>query len=475
MRSRVLMAAVCAAALYAAGVQHPALSAPAPDLDWRPCLGNGSVDCADLEVPVDWADPGGEKVTLTISRRPAAKPDERVGALVLAGTVRLTNPSRALTDHFDLINYTTRQENTCRARLPEFPAFPKNDIELDQVRNVMRAWYQACEKQVGAGFRHDDSASQARDIDAIRAALGEEQISLMQVWENEIVGQMYAEQFPDRVRAMVLDGNLDHSVETAEEYLALKAKSVENTLRGFAHWCRISTVCALHGQDVGKVYTELNARAERGELGNIAPKELSIHIGSAGDYPEIYWPRLAKFYRDLHDGRTTRLATAPAGSRGAAPQAAPSAPASLPTVLRRGLSYGSFCQDWNFPIRNHRDLVRIIEAEERVAPHVRLNHNHWFNVLGCLGWPFEVGNPPHKLKIGKPLPVLVVNGRYAPGQPSEWADSVAAQIPGSSHLVYEGPGTLAYRESPCVRAGVDAFLVDLTRPQRSTCPAIWPE
>jgi pimeloyl-ACP methyl ester carboxylesterase len=453
MRIRSLIAVSCAAVVSAAGLTAAAAQPPAR-LSWAPCTPAATKDCAELSVPVDWQAPGGPAVTLDLTRHRAASPANRIGVLVLAGTQALTNTSAALLDSFDIITYSARPAKICRVAYPDTPLFPADQAQFDRVVSGMRDWYLACAKVVGPAFLHDNSADEARDVDAIREALGERQISLMHTWENEIVGQMYAEQFPGRVRALVLDGNLDHSVTTAMDYLTTKAWSVEASFDGFADWCGRAPDCALYGTDVRALYGDLRTKAEQGLLGTITPADLSARIGGSADYPDVYFHDLAEYYRTVHD-MSLQGSVAPAG-------------------FRRGFSYGSFCQDWKLPVADYAELTRIVAAQSAIAPNTRVNLNQWLNVLGCLGWPFGTGNPQHRLAITKPLPVLIVNAFQAPGQPAQWADSVAAQIPGSSHLMYLGPGTLAYRESPCARAAIDDFLVALRRPASATCPGIWP-
>ncbi|GAA2216576.1 alpha/beta hydrolase [Micromonospora olivasterospora] len=448
---------------------------PADGLRWGPCADDATQDCAVLRVPIDWANPGGAQVDLNVRRIRAADPAKRIGVLVLKGGLPLTEPTRRLREHFDFVSYRAKPEKTCWIRGPLVPQFPASQAEFEVVRAGMRTWYEQCARQTGIGFQHDNSAAQARDVDAIRAAMGEDTISFMHTWENEIVGQLYAELFPHRVRAMVLDGNLDHSVRTAEEYMSTKAGSVESTFVGFARWCDLSPACELHGRDVSGIYHELRARTERGEVGPFTPIDLSAYVGAAGDYPDASFGRLSESFRHLYEESSPATAAPRLGpARPAAPAATAGEPLVYPTGVGRGLSFGHFCQDWNLPIRDYAELQRIVAAQAVKAPHVRINQNQYLNVVGCAGWPFAVGNPTHRLRITTPLPVLVVHGRYAPGQPVEWAESVAEQIPGSTRLLYEGPGTLAYRESDCVRTSVDDFLISLRRPARDTCPPVWP-
>jgi pimeloyl-ACP methyl ester carboxylesterase len=108
-----------------------------------------------------------------------------------------------------------------------------------------------------------DNVSVAKDIDAIRAALGEEQLSLYDVSYGTLTGQMYAERFPSRVRALVLDSVFDHSLSAAR-FLNTEAAAGEDAFGEFASWCARTSSCAVSGRDARQAYSDLYERAAAG-------------------------------------------------------------------------------------------------------------------------------------------------------------------------------------------------------------------
>ncbi|MFC7713214.1 alpha/beta fold hydrolase [Nonomuraea recticatena] len=103
--------------------------------------------------------------------------------------------------------------------------------------------------RTGPLFDHVSSLSVARDLDALRAALGEGKLTYYGVSYGTIIGQLYAERFPQRVRALALDGNFDHSLGTAA-YLDTAAVHAESSFDEFAAWCSRTPTCALYGRDM---------------------------------------------------------------------------------------------------------------------------------------------------------------------------------------------------------------------------------
>lgn len=201
-------------------------------IDWRACPerpDDPGTRCGTLRLPVDWARPGGETFPLALARRTATDPAARIGVLVfnpggpgLSGVdVALTADSQLGPDvlrRFDVIGFDPR--GTVRsapvrcssALLAQQPSLtPGNAAEFERLRTYNRQLRDDCRAQSGPLFDHLDSVSVARDTDAIRAALGERQLSFYQWSYGTLIGQAYAELFPDRVRALVMDSVMDHS------------------------------------------------------------------------------------------------------------------------------------------------------------------------------------------------------------------------------------------------------------------------
>ncbi|MFC7642468.1 alpha/beta fold hydrolase [Streptosporangium lutulentum] len=148
----------------------------------------------------------------------------------------------------DLVN---RTPYTYPADEAEYRAFLRFNAELSR----------DCRERTGPLFDHVDTASAARDVDAIRVALGERRISLFAISYGTQVLQQYAELFPGNIRAMAIDSNIDHSITSAWQYLKTTTEDFEGSFLEFAKWCGETAACALHGRNVVDVWDGLHAKA----------------------------------------------------------------------------------------------------------------------------------------------------------------------------------------------------------------------
>jgi pimeloyl-ACP methyl ester carboxylesterase len=233
-------------------------------------------------VPVDWTKPDGAKFNLAIGRLPALNPAQRVGVLFVhpggpgsSGidryiTQRGIPDDSPLHQRFDIVSVDPRgvgRSNpvVCSADLVgQTPTtFPANESEYQALLDFNARLAKDCRAHTGPLFDHVDTISAVRDVDAIRAALGERQISFFAISYGTQVGQQYAELFPNRIRAMALDSNMDHSITSAFRYLQTTTEDFEGSLDAFAGWCARNTGCALHGRDVLAIWDELPPDSHR--------------------------------------------------------------------------------------------------------------------------------------------------------------------------------------------------------------------
>src|SRR5690606_23078764 len=283
-----LTAAVVGVTGFTAGL--PASAAPTGDdeatreISWSPCPDAPDVDCATLELPVDWSQPDGETFELALVRRPRRDPDRRIGPLLLnpggpggSGVDFAINAdgyfSQEIVERFDLIGFDPRgiaRSNpvVCSVEAATAPGYterPTSQEEFDALVAYNRQLYEDCKKHTGPLIDHVDSANVARDVEAIREALGEETINWFGVSYGTLMGQMYAELYPDRIRSMVLDSNMDHSLGTAG-FLLTEAWGAQDSFNEFVAWCDRSESCVLNGEAVSATWRDLLERADAGEL-----------------------------------------------------------------------------------------------------------------------------------------------------------------------------------------------------------------
>jgi pimeloyl-ACP methyl ester carboxylesterase len=473
----VLLRTMLAATLIVGGLGAPASAGPSrPTIAWTPCPEDATAECGTLSVPADWAKPTGPRIDLKVARRLATDGAARVGSLVFgpggpgdSGYQRiLTGMSRFSADlrsRFDIVSFDPRGvgRSTRPACPPDVlaerpPPILTGQADFDATVAFNRRLYRAC-----GDVDHYDSVSAAHDLDALRAALGERTLTFHGSSYGTLLGEMYAERFPHRVRAIVLESAMDHSVGT-REFLEPQARAVQDSFVEFAAWCSTAPDCALYGYDVRAVWADVLGKASRGELGVVTPWDVRVTAFRAFYQPD--WRSLAANLRNAHENGTFAFVKLP--------------PVAFPV----------FCGDWNLPVASFGDTstASVRDYAEYAALMRRLGELSpdtgyppaVFAVTLCLGWPKPAANPRHRLRInGLATPMLLLKSAHDPGTGDTWAASVARQAgPRNAVIVtYQGWGHGAYnpRTNPCATSVVDRYLIDLTVPAPgTTCPAVTP-
>ena len=304
----------------------PALAAPLPQaqsIDWETCGEEESPDaeCGTLTVPIDWDDPDGEAIDLALARIPANDPDARIGSLVInpggpggSGVgFALFAPeifSPDILARFDVVGFDPRGVGDshpvqCSLELlgEEPGSLFGSRADLDARTAFNEELREDCRENTGPLYDHVDSLSVVHDIDAIRAALGDEQLSFFGVSYGTLMGQQYAATYPERVRAVVLDSVMDHDLGT-RDYLLTQAEAAQDSFDAFVAWCEDSTQCALNGQDPRALWTDLLKRADKGELGALSKLALGVAAYRSARFEEA--ERSLSVEHDLEETPSTR-------------------------------------------------------------------------------------------------------------------------------------------------------------------------
>ncbi|GAA1596429.1 hypothetical protein GCM10009789_57990 [Kribbella sancticallisti] len=250
---------------------------------------------------------------------------------------------------------------------------------------------------------------------------------------------------------------------------------VTASFQQFADWCDQSANCALHGQDVSKVYAELLAKADAGTL--VDPSDgTTVGTWDLLDVTQFYfnrprWVQLGQLLSSLHSG------TASAVLRTARAELATLPGARRPAV--RGVGElvedvrPQFCQDWSLPVRSYTELDAMYRASLEVAPRMRVSVLALQSMTQCIGWPGKVNNPQHRLEVRDAPTILMMNGLHDPATGYAWALNAKRQLGKGAELVtYEGAGHTIYHRTACTRAAADNYFLSLTLPAPNThCPA----
>ena len=437
------------------------VATPAP-LAWAPCSEPLSADleCAQMQVPLDYAAPDGPTITLGLTRVKATDPDKRIGSLIInpggpggpgsdiLNVVAQFNPpfTARLREYFDLVGYDPRGVGLSTPVKCD-PAiwneggslFPKDQAAYDAMVAHNKAFGASCLENTGPLLAHLDTVSVARDLDAIRAALGDEKLNYLGLSYGSMIGAQYAELFPDKIRVMALDGALDHSQsENTSQFV--EAKAYELVFEHFAAWCGANEECALHGQDVLKEFDALTKQADETPIpapGCAAAGQCRATVTGDDIRASVAGP-LRKFasWPELGEG----LAMAIAGDASA-----------FAFELRTNASHPDFsetaiqCLDWTsatnatFEGLQARHIFNVA-----TTPHTQGATQSWRAQTRCVGWPVPVTNPPRPLVVEGAPPILIVNATYDPSTSMQWALEISHQLPSAVLLIREGYGHVTF-------------------------------
>jgi pimeloyl-ACP methyl ester carboxylesterase len=471
MRTRRLLM-LLAGTLVAGAVVVPGTAAaePVSTIDWKPCGKDApGVDCATIDVPLDYARPRGEKIHIGLARRPAKDPSKRIGSVLLdpggpggSGVAFVMGGDAvtpAVAERFDQVGFDPRGINTssqllCDAGLSDqadAAKRPANQADFDHLAAVNRALHDSCRANSGALANHVDNLHTARDMDAIRVALGERKLTFVGYSYGSLMGQQYAELFPRNIRALVMDGNMNHSLRSPWEFARTETAPVEEGFREFARWCDSTPACALYGLDTTAVYTQLKARAKAGTLVDPDGNPVSFYALAGSTFsvviPQV-WSYVAENLRWLWDGTGT--------ARLGAKLAAEVDNITYPTI---------WCSDWTWPVRNYAEYAGIRAGLTRQFPIMEWSP-YVDHLMTCVNSGTRNTNPQRPLRVHGAPPLVMVGNVHDPATVYPWSLAASRQS-GARLLTYEGWGHTAYGyDIQCVNNAVDDYLINLHPPRR---------
>jgi pimeloyl-ACP methyl ester carboxylesterase len=492
------MALVVPGSPAGAAPDEPAGKSGNPTVAWAPCEEDPTAECGTLSVPVDWSRPRGERFDLALARRKATDPARRIGSLVVnpggpggSGVdFVLFAPdyfSADLRARFDLVGFDPRgvaRSHPILCSLDLLVAAPPpvltSQADFDRMVRYNRDLGNDCRRHSGPLIDHVDVLSVVRDMDAIRAAVGDRKLTYYGVSYGTLMGQQYAEEFPDRVRALVLDSNMDHSLGTAG-FLLTEAGTVQDSFNEFVKGCRADAGCVLHDSDIRALWADLLARAGRGELTlpgtSIVLTQFDLVGSIFGSFYGPDWRGLAEFLVALDTGVEPEQASA-AAALGAALGAA--AAGGRRTTVAAELVENSFqpqfCGDWELPIRNYTEFAALLRAQRLVAHDVLYSPLALSATVACLGWSAQTNNPQHPLRARPAKTLYMTNALHDPATGYAWALNAKRQLGDAARLLtYKGWGHGVYGRSDCVSAPVDAYLIAGALPRPGAqCAAVPP-
>ena len=487
--------AACTASVSAhaaAGADGPGLTAGAPadlagfygqTLSWTSC--DSGFQCAKLTVPLSYDEPEGATIQLSVVRKPASDQAHRLGSLVVnpggpggSGLTYATSgdvADNAVLARYDLVGFDPRGVGksdpvACLtdSQMDQFvdtPPNPSTPDQLNRVKQESQLFAQQCSAKSGALLAHVGTVDAARDMDVLRAVLGDKKLTYLGKSYGTFLGATYAQEFPKNVGRVVLDGAIDPSM-TAEQENLTQAASFDKELHLFLADCVAQSDCPFGTTDPDAAFTQLKnwvAGLEAHPITGDGTRKLDEAYALTGIsvamYDQGWWPdlrvalasafkgdgstllRMADAYNDRQNGHFVDNEVA--------------------------ANYAVNCVDHPDEATSVAQIQAELPAFEKAAPFFGPMVD--WSSLPCAFWKAAPTDTPHRIAAAGTAPILVVGTTNDPATPYAWAQSLAGQLSGARLLTMNGDGHTAYRRgSTCIDSAIDAFFLQGALPTAGT-------
>ncbi|MFG2723222.1 alpha/beta hydrolase [Streptomyces sp. NPDC048416] len=453
-----------------------------PDVESLP----PSVQCGTVRVPLDYAHPTGRQIDLTVSRTKArGKPAERQGALVFnpggPGASSMYFPMVAgmpdwkrVAGAYDLIGYSPRgvarsaplscQDPGDFTKAPtQSPTYPSDTYKKERIAQA-KAYAQGCARNAGEALRFYTSINNARDLDVLRAALGEPKLTFMGASYGTYFGAVYATLFPSHIRRMVFDS----AVNPAPRQIWYR-NNLDQSLAFERRWEDFRIWVAKHddvyhlgetADEVLESYEKVRAGLTREPAGGtVGPAQLQAAVLKAGYYDD-YWASRATALSEYLKGNAKPLIQ----------QAAPRPESARDDENGNAVYTAVECNDAVWP-RDFATWDRDNSELAKVAPFETWD-NAWMN-LPCAYWPAPQQKPVDvRAEKGALPPTLILAAERDAATPYPGALELQRRLPGSVLITEKKAGTHGIAGGPnaCVNGYVEDYLLNGRTPvRRAAC------
>ncbi|MFD5424512.1 alpha/beta hydrolase [Streptomyces sp. NPDC127084] len=449
-------------------------------LSWREC-GVPRFECATLKAPLDYADPGGKSVKLAVARVKATGPGKRIGSLLvnpggpggsavdyLQGYAGIGYPA-PVRARYDIVAIDPRGvarsspveclDDKQMDVYTQTDQTPDDQTEIATLRTQYERFAAGCQKRSAAVLPHVSTVEAARDMDILRAVLGDEKLSYVGASYGTFLGATYAELFPKRVGRLVLDGAMDPSL-SARELNRDQTAGFETAFQSFAADCVKHSDCPLgtaSAKDAAGNLKGFFTKVDTEPLPTGDSRKLTESLATTGViaamYDEAAWPQLRAALRQAVNGDGAGLL------------------ALADSYYERDLdgSYANLmyanaavnCLDSPPAFASPSDVTAAVADFETASP--VFGRGFAWASLNCAYWPTQATGTPHRIDAKGAAPILVVGTTRDPATPYKWAKALASQLSSGRLLTYDGDGHTAYgRGSDCVDTAVNTYLLEGT-------------
>ncbi|MFE1286275.1 alpha/beta hydrolase [Streptomyces sp. NPDC058751] len=458
-------------------------------LNWRNC-GVPGFECATMKAPLDYAKPGSGDVRLAVSRKKATGPGERLGSLLvnpggpggsavgyLQSYAGIGYPADVRA-RYDMVAVDPRGvarsepveclNGRAMDAYTQTDTTPDDERETDRLVEAFKKFAEGCGAHSPELLRHVSTVEAARDMDILRAVLGDEKLTYVGASYGTFLGATYAGLYPDRVGRLVLDGALDPSL-TARKLNEEQTAGFETAFQSFAKDCVRHSGCPLGDagsspDEVGRNLKEFFRQLDKEPVptGDPDGRKLGEALATTGViaamYDETAWPQLRdaltsamrdddgtgllalsdNYYERDADGRYANLMSANAAVN---------------------------CLDLPAAFSGPGQVERSLPDFEKASP--VFGEGLAWAALNCAYWPVGNTGEPHRIEAKGAAPILVVGTTRDPATPYPWARSLASQLSSGTLLTYVGDGHTAYgRGSECIDSTINRYLLQGTPPEK---------
>jgi len=446
-------------------------------------------ECGRTEVPISYDEPEGETLPIFLVRARLAGQADRIGSLLVnpggpgqSGADAAISRAQTLPEdvlrRFDLVGFDPRGvalstpvecvPAELKDRLVAAEPRPVTEQQLDEAFAMAQELAEGCTEEYGDALATFNTVDTARDMDLIRQALGDEQLTFLGQSYGTTLGSTYAELFPDEVRAMVLDAAVDPDGDPQARAEA-GAAAFEAGFDAFAANCATLVSGCLLGPSPRQYVEDTMAVAaatpipssQAGETRQATPGVVLSAVRAAL-YSQSAWPQLAQalstgrggdaaglfsladsYYGRLQDGTYSNLIDANAAIT---------------------------CADTDPDQQVSEEEIRTLAADWGQR-YPLFGAGSAAGLYTCTVWEAERTPLPARDAEGA-APILVIGNTGDPVSPVQGAVDMAEDLTSGVLVTWQGQGNTSYPKTDCVNAAVNAYLVDLTVPQDGlTCPA----
>jgi pimeloyl-ACP methyl ester carboxylesterase len=445
----------------------------------------GGFQCGKLTVPLNYAEPNGATIQLAVVRKLATDQAHKLGSLVVnpggpggSGVSYATSGDvldASLLARYDLVGFDPRGvgasapvECLTDSQMDQFvdtPPNPDTPAQLAEVEHESQFFAQQCEAKAGAELPYVGTVDAARDMDILRAVLGDPVLNYLGKSYGTLLGATYAQEFPQRVGHFVLDGAMNPDL-SAEQMNLTQAAAFDKELHLFLDNCVTQTDCPFGTTNASVAYTKLqtwvdglNAHPVTGDGTRKVNQAYALTGISVAMYDQGWWPDLRTALGDAMQGNGAMLLEM----------------ADAYNDRENGhfvdneieANYAVNCVDHPDEATSVQQIEAELPAFEKAAPFFGPMVD--WSSLPCAYWKAAPTDSPHVIKAAGAGPILVVGTTNDPATPYAWAQALASQLSSGRLLTMNGDGHTAYlRGSTCIDSAVDGYFLTGALPAAGT-------